>query len=450
MLSLITPHNPSVGDAGSTFRWTPAAVLVLALTVRVAWGLSLPVVPLSDCMAYDLQAHNLANGVCYGFEASRPSAYWPVGTSAVYAALYTIFGFHYGPIVVMNILIGVATTWLVMATTRDWFGPRAALAAGLLTALWPGQIQFTTILASELLFNLFVLLAVYVEGRNAWPATARAVATGASLACASYIRPLALPLPALFWFRRLVDPQERRQGVASNTIEAAGVLLVMAVLIAPWTVRNYRTFGYPVLISTNGGANFWMGNNPESDGGYMPLPKWAEDISNEAEADRALKRAAWRFIMENPRVFFLGLFRKAFSTYSRESIGVAWNEDGLKQVFGAWILTPMKLVSALYFAGAMLAAFAGAYLARRGRSFLAWATLPPVMLWAFFAAIHIVIVGGDRYHYPSLPMIASLAGLGLVAQAVDRRSTKSDQTAVGSPTFLSALRSTSDAGRFGG
>jgi hypothetical protein len=43
----------------------------------------------------------------------------------------------------------------------------------------------------------------------------------------------------------------------------AALLTVAAlVVVAPWTVRNYRTYGRIVLVASEGGVTFWTGNHP--------------------------------------------------------------------------------------------------------------------------------------------------------------------------------------------
>lgn len=45
--------------------------------------------------------------------------------------------------------------------------------------------------------------------------------------------------------------------------------MVLGILcaITPWMIRNYVVFGKPQL-TTNGGINFWIGNNDQANGSY--------------------------------------------------------------------------------------------------------------------------------------------------------------------------------------
>ncbi|MGE3819426.1 MAG: hypothetical protein AB7I30_08325 [Isosphaeraceae bacterium] len=406
--------------------WTSvrAGVVALATLIRLGWALAVPVEPTSDCFAYELLARNLAEGHGYGFAPGQPSAYWPVGTSAVYAVLQGVMGperWHVGA-VGLNLALGALTVWLSMTMTRDWFGPRAGLCAGLLMAFWPGQVEFTTLLASELPFNACVLLALFAEGRDRWRPWVRVMFTGLALASASYVRPLALPLPLILAWCRLVGPAAGSRTPRRVLLETAGVLAVMAVVIAPWTLRNARVLGRPVLISTNGGANLWMGNHPGSDGGYTELPPSVEALP-EVQRDDLLGAEAKRFIREHPGTFARGALKKLVMTHDRENIGVVWNQPALSRKYGDRVLMPLKLLSTGYWWGALALGLVGAGVALRRLGILRASGLPPLALWGFFAAVHAVIVGGDRYHYPSVPFLAALAGLAIVSTWSRSRST---------------------------
>jgi 4-amino-4-deoxy-L-arabinose transferase-like glycosyltransferase len=61
-----------------------------------------------------------------------------------------------------------------------------------------------------------------------------------------------------------------------------------AVVVAPWTVRNYRTYGRFVLVASEGGVTFWTGNHPLSRG------------EGDLAANPELKRAELEFRRARP------------------------------------------------------------------------------------------------------------------------------------------------------
>lgn len=412
-------------------RSRAVAVVLLALAVRTLWALLIPVAPLSDSVAYDILARNVAAGIGYAFEAGHPTAYWPVGTSAVYALLYRLFGVGYAPIVVLNVLLGGLTVLLVMTLTERWYGRRAGLWAGLCLALWPGQVMFSTVLASELLFNVGWLAGLYLAGRQDWPTALRAPAVACTLAATSLIRPLALPLPAVFAWLSLANagwkrPQLGRRVLATGA-EAVVTVLLMLLFLSPWIERNRRSFGAPVLVSTNGGANLWMGNNPASNGSYMELPPEVEHM-NEVARDRLLKQEAVAYIKASPLSFVKRTAIKAVQTFDRESIGVAWNRDGIAQRFGDAALKPLKLACTLYWWAMLALGALGVACVWRRSGIVGVIGDPSFVLWIYFAALHAIIVSGDRYHFPCVPLISALAGHALATWHERRMSSATCRT----------------------
>src|SRR5690348_1648163 len=175
------------------------AIIVAGFVVRAVWALLIPMHPISDSSAYDELAWNLASKGVYAWNTGEYTAYWPVGTPFFYSLPFRLFGHDYAPIAVLNVLIGTATIPLIMGLAQRWVSTGAALAAGALFALWPMQIEFSSILASELLFNLLVLAALWLtlEARFA-SMLVRAIVVGLVLAAASYVRVQALLFPFLF------------------------------------------------------------------------------------------------------------------------------------------------------------------------------------------------------------------------------------------------------------
>jgi hypothetical protein len=383
-------------------------VLLTALILRVIWAFIVPVVPLSDSYAYDVFARNLASGVGYGWGPGNLAAHWPVGTSFIYSLFYRGFGVTYVPIVVFNVCISLGTIWLAMTLATRWFGKQVAFNAGLLLAFWPAQIEFVSILGSELPFNALLMtwLVIWDSMRSKpWIA---GVALGVVAAATCYVRPTALLIPVVL----LVIDMARDRRFVEPTLKAAMTLLIACLLIAPWSIRNTRLLGSFVQISTNGGVNFWEGNNPTSDGSTQALP--AETMNmNEALRDRYLGRLAAAYIREHPGKFIVRTLSKAVRLYSHESIGVYWNKAGLESRFGYRVFTPLKVFSSFYWACALMLGLGGLIGLVRQIGPVRALFHPAVTFWLYFTAVYAVTVIQDRYHFAAVPFIALLGGLAL-------------------------------------
>jgi hypothetical protein len=314
------------------------------------------------------------------------------------------------PIIIFNLLLAGLTIGLSIYLAERWFGRRTAALTGILLACWISQIQFTTVLASEQLFTTSILVGLTLWSQETINIWGRAALVGGILAAASYVRPTAMLIPVLLMFLRYLSTRK----VKENLVATFVMFLVMGLLIAPWSIRNTQAFGQFVTISTNGGANLWMGNNPASTGAYMDMPPEVSEM-NEAQRDQYLKSLAVAHIKAQPLLFATRTIQRIITTHDRESIGVAWNEQGLSSRYGQWILTPLKLLNQLYWIPMLGLGLAGIVHLGLQQGWLTVLCHPTVLMWGYFTAVHAAIVAQDRYHFPRIPMIALLAASMLIA-----------------------------------
>lgn len=390
------------------WRWF-LIILASGFALRLAWALAVQVSLESDSVVYDQLAWNLATHGAYAWDSGDLTAYWPVGTAFVYSLIYRLFGHSPEAIAALNVLIGTMSIALIMALGRRWFSETTAIAAGAIAALWPSQIEFTSVLASELLFNFALLLSLWAASavpiRSWWM---KGLLAGGVLAGAAFVRPTALLLPALLVAALLWTRVADWRAITRFTVAA---IVTMAICITPWALRNMRELGAPVLISTNGAANFWMGNNPDSTGAYMPLPGSVAELS-EVDRSKLLGDRARHFILDQPGRAALLFANKLLITHDRETIGVVWNEGSLRPALGDFGIKATKAASTAYWWLVLALGCLGGFslIARAG-----WRALycPALMAWGYFAFVHAVTVGADRYHFPSIPFIAMLAGYAL-------------------------------------
>jgi len=389
-----------------TLVWS---ILALAILLRGIWAILIPVIPLSDSSAYDVFAWNIVEYGTYGWTAEEPGSYWPVGTSAIYAFLYSIFGHVYWPIVIFNIAVGVGTIAVTMQLSKIIFDVPTSVLAGLILALWPSQIMYVTVLASELPFTFLTLSALLVWLKNDQQKIRSALFAGLLIAAASYIRPLALLLPFVFVVVEIARNRQWQKQVKMLTT----AMLVMIILITPWSIRNTNLWGEFVLISTNGPPVFWMGNNPDSDGSYMKLPEWTNSL-NEYERAEQLGKLSREYIIDEPLSFIVRSFIKVAKVHSAETIAVHWNEKGIIEILGMGALLPLKIVAQLYWMLILISALVGIFILFYKNPALKVFFHPTFIMWGYFAAIHGIIVSQDRYHFPSVPYIAILSAVAFM------------------------------------
>ena len=259
-----------------------AAGLLLGLVLRGVWIIHAQTVPINDYKWYYERAIDIAQGKGYTVEGI-PTAYWPVG----YPAFLSIFFYLLGPSLhlasALNVLLSVGVLWLSYDIAKHVFESRRI---GMLTLLgltvYPSQVFYCSLVSSEVLFLFLIMLGVRILISEARFPTKQLIA-GVVFGIAVLVKPIAVLAP-LFCFIQRSPGQQKNGGTVfvfkRIAVSYAGVFL----LVAPWLLRNYELFGDP-FISTNGGINFLIGNNPDANGRYFWSSKVGELIGSDGAAD---------------------------------------------------------------------------------------------------------------------------------------------------------------------
>ncbi len=371
------------------------------MAVRLLWAACVPVDPVSDGVLYDAFARSIVEGHGYAFADGTLTEYWPVGTSAVYAFLYYIFGIHTWVIPVFQAILGALIVGLTWRIARQALGPAVASLAAWLTAIWPLLIEFTTIPSSELLFIALILVSLILWTSRRLTFVVRMMFWGACIAAATYVRPTAWPLLGIFPAVQWIFDRDSRAFISGSLL----AILTAFVIFAPWSYRSIVLFDRFALVSANGGVNLWMGNNPESTGGYMDLPN--RQFSNEVDRDHYYGREAVKFIQSHPLKYAQLSVKRTMTTYGRETIGVVWNEKALTAKYGSTSLVTFKRISTAYWWSMLLLGAVGIILMlRRQLTAQQW---PLLASFGYLAVFPVLTVAMDRYHVPIDPMLAIFA-----------------------------------------
>ncbi|HET9233742.1 MAG TPA: tetratricopeptide repeat protein, partial [Candidatus Eisenbacteria bacterium] len=153
---------------------------------------------------------------------------------------------------------------LLARVGERWGGRVGGLVAGLGAALYGPFVFFESDLLSIALavFLLEVALFFWGEPRRSW--VAGLALGGSALAQPNFLLAGGLAVAASWvWPRHLGWPDRR----AVRWL-ALGLLLLPALTLT----RNLAVTGQPILISANGGVNFFIGNNPAADGTFHLPP----------------------------------------------------------------------------------------------------------------------------------------------------------------------------------
>ncbi|MBI5366455.1 MAG: glycosyltransferase family 39 protein [Planctomycetes bacterium] len=311
------------------------------------------------------------------------------------------------PVVAAKLLqafLGAAVLLLFWDLGRRAFGETAGRLGALLVAVDPFQIFFTTLLLTEsLLADLLVLELYLVVGALAAASSRRAVLLAAGAGAVNGLACLVHPTQLAFFGFLLpcvvlaAAPGRRRFAFAGWLLFA----LATAVVILPWTVRNYRVSdGAFVPLTARAGAALYEAFCPEADGGPVKdRIVWPSGLAglDEVGRDRFLRGETARLIAADPGRA-LGLALRKLARF--------WNPVPNDAEFR----TPFYCtVSLAYMLPLIIGGVAG--LAACGRDLPRRALLLSPLLYS--SAFSLFFVGSLRFRTPVLPFLAPFAGYGL-------------------------------------
>jgi tetratricopeptide (TPR) repeat protein len=396
---------------------------------------------LVDSVDFDARAMALAQGGWAEEGAFYQAPLYPLFLSF----LYRIFGHGLTAVRIVQALLGSGTAVLVYLIGRRCGGGAVGVGAGLMAALYSMAIHFDAeILRPSLVIFLsalslhLLLLSSEKGGARKWGAA------GLVLGLAAVGRPTLLafvPAAALWALLR------RRRERGADTVAAAVFLCCALVPVGVVTSINYARSGQAVLISYNGGINFFIGNNPDYERTVAIRPgiRW-DLLTAEPPADRGTDPAGWSgyyyglardYIFSDPSGYAALLFKKLVLFWNGHEIerNVDFSHVAEHSPFMAYKIVSFRWIAPLALMGMVLAAFRRAplglpalYLVSQMGATVAffvcarYRMISMPALWVF-AAYGAVALGGmlKRRGIEALPYLglALLAGVGVNSDAYD-------------------------------
>ncbi len=419
-------------DVARPFNWRDATdrldltvVLGVALLLRLAFYFfnrklnPTFAFPVMDSLYHHEWALDLVAGGTPGTDAFFRGPLYPYFLSV----LYRISGSSIAFAVFIQHIIGALTAGLIYLTARELFSRSVSLVAGLATALYWVLVFMEGDLLIETTFiflnTLAMLLLLQGTRRHS---LLRLAAGGFVLGLAVIDRPSILVFLPAVPISLYLAGRRRPAGERGWVKQTLVVGLACVIPIAPVMVRNYVVARAIVPVGASGGVNFYIGNNPASDGSTAIVPgtraEWwggyndAIAIAERAEghklklaevSDYYFKRGfdyirshpgeAWR-LMGKKFMMFWGSGERANDKY----IYFFWHLAGMKYVPlpGFWLIAPLAIL--------------GGFLLWRRRSELA-------MFYLFVIVYSLGVIAffvNARFRLPVVPVLCMFAGYSAV------------------------------------
>jgi 4-amino-4-deoxy-L-arabinose transferase-like glycosyltransferase len=433
-----------------------AAILLLGLGLRAveAWDGRAPVY---DAQGYAAIAASLGRGAGFdlGASATQPASNYSPGVPLLAGGLYALTGgMHERLARLVLALIGTLAVLLAYLIGRRLSGPLAGLIGAGVVAIYPALLEYQGMLMGEplaaTLLSGAVLAMLWADGTDRLGARVlsrgegslraaggtsstplpprhprvRWLAPGVLLGGLALVRPeyvaIAVPIAVVVLARRGWD------GWPVGLGQALVLLVGMALVVAPWTVRNAVVLDRFVPVSTGGGqvlfAGSYMpsGGDPERVGaevlerhpalkGRLPADPRLEQILSALaaqrfpglESDAALARMGrerlWDDVSERP---------VGYAGFAAAKLWRIWSH-GPRDVMREPVWTVFHLlVVALGLLGLVV-------LARQRR----WEVLLIGVVLLSVTATGALLVASPRRVLVTIPLVAALAGAGATACA---------------------------------
>ena len=351
------------------------------------------------------------------------------------AAVYSVTGSgHELPVFLLQILLHSLAVWPLWQVSRRVGGPLAATLTAGFYALHPTLLWCSAAMMSESITLPFTALLAWLmipgdaarldagntvrttapldaESRNLRKEWRRCVALAAVLAILCLTRSTCFGLAGIsavvLWHQHF---SRMTPGTPGRYIAALRgpivMLLLFAILCAPWTIRNYIHWHRFIPFSTKSGVNAWFFNHPGQKvefsrrifEGINPvdvLSPAIQDLPDEATRDARSMSLFLDFLKRDPW-HVLGLIWMRF-WIAVLPVSITWNTT--VSIVGAWYAKGVPLLVAV------LAVW------RLRISAIAAATYPWLLSMFYWLAIQSLAGPGLRYRLPVEPFYACMVGV---------------------------------------
>ena len=409
-------------------------IFILSYTLRFIYMLQMQssphfFSPTMDPLFHDAWAQNIAEGNWVGSRVFFRAPFY----AYFLAAVYKIFGHSYIIPRLIQHLVGSLSCVLVYLLARNLFARKVAVVAGLIAATYGMLFYFEgeLLLDSFLVFFDLLLVLLLLKAKEI-PKSSRWFVCGIVLGVSAITRPnILFFIPFIWLWISLVFRQKRP---LKKILSYGGLFLAGGVLvILPVTIRNLAVSGDPVLISSQGGINFYIGNNENADGvsaifyhehwQYRDFQLQAESQTGRSMRPSEISRFYYLkgadFFLKQPyqalklQIKKLYLFWSRFEISNNQDIYFYRRYSSLIRILptGFWLIGPLGLtgmIFALWHARRNKKANAHKAADRRMR-----VLLPVLFVFSYMITVVMFFVPA-RFRLPVIPFLIIFAGFALV------------------------------------
>jgi 4-amino-4-deoxy-L-arabinose transferase-like glycosyltransferase len=353
-----------------------------------------------DSIGYSQLAANLSNEGVFKFAEGSVTAYRMPGYPILISFLYPISN-SWLFLQIIQIILDGFTIFLVYLIAKNITKLHVtAIIVVLFIALNPLLIISSITILPETAVIFLVTVAIFAlinfpfAKWSYW-------AVPVIFCMAIYLKSTILPIATFVCMAYLIYHYfEYRNFIHSIRL---GLLfgLIFVLLFAPWVARNYFHFQTFIPLTTSNGSNFYGGNNPQSDGGYISDYPYVIEGMNEVESNELFTKRAIDWIKANPQRFVTLLPLKAARFLWPLSLGTSGN-IAVPTYISIGLLIVLIVISIFFLIGSWTL-----WAAKKYWHLVILLCIPSILLF-----LSLISFGAARFAFPSYPSIVIIAMIG--------------------------------------
>ena len=412
-LYYILSNTDSIIQRGSTKNFLIMSVFVI-ISLRLIWVITIPTLPYSDFEVYN----NFAIYVAKQFPVHILSINYTergFGYSFVLGIIYKIFGVNLFVAKLLNVFLSVLTGILLYFIAGYLFDQYIARITTVLFSIWPAQIMYSSVLASEHLFIFLLLLGIAmligVIKVKSDEKYLNIFLAGIVFGLAYTVRFLSLIIVATGFMALLYFQEE----VFKKRIQSAFFLICGFAVVWICVASLGAVVNVPSNPTTGIQNSLLMGTNYEYMGHWNPVDNQIWETHSPEEAKKIAFETGLSRITENPIRFIKLIFEKFNIMWCDESFGIYWSTSTIDSTkLPSFIIQNqliMFAVSQFYYSGVLFFGLLGCHKLRNAKLNIGMRFL--LITFLIFVLLHSFLEVQPRYHYPWEIIFLILGGYGI-------------------------------------
>lgn len=407
--------------------------IALSIVLRIIFIVFSKNTPVSDFDIYYKIAVNIFNGKGCSLNG-KPVAFQSMGYALLLGSFFKLTGSSKVITgIILNLILSIIFLISAALIVKKIFGEsKISVITLIIIAFMPNYIAYINVLGSEMLCLALLSLSILVIMSNL-KLVLKSLLFGIICGLLSLVKPFFMLYP----FVVLVADMLCHIKLKEAFMKAAVSTILMIVIVAPWTIRNYINFHSFIPVSYNGGYVLYINNNSNNHhGAWMRI----SDINVSDKIIGEFKKEGFNFggtleeelkaVNSNPRLeaifkseakkwivnhkidfFYLGIKRMKNTFFSGSFDINEWCLNGKAPINNmikgnitftavtSGLISSMCLLSFIYALMILLKALYG--VVKKEKYFEYYRLLLSILIM-FISSTYFVFEGQPRYNFPLL------------------------------------------------